>query len=199
MKNNDIIIYSTSREDIDRSGFRKGKGCTGTTVAPSNSGGISASRVQQNARAKTAGLLLLLACFFLPGQAIAGVTPLNDRTSPGYLKVFSATQESQWGEGGYYYLHTGYRVYDSNGKVVKWVENHDSSIDEAPQKVELTPGTYTIWAQSDKDGYVKVPVTIKLDRITTVHLETGSGDNREVLHSTKVTKSLSRHIVDSKS
>jgi flagellar hook assembly protein FlgD len=99
-------------------------------------------------------------------------TEQYDKVSVGYLTVFSSTEETQWGEGSYYYVHTGYRIYDSAGKVVKWVENHDTSIDEDPQKVELAPGTYTIWAQSDKDGYVKVPVVIKLARTTAVHLET---------------------------
>jgi hypothetical protein len=121
---------------------------------------------------KTMGLLLFLGCSLLQGHTAASTTPPpNDKASLGYLKVFSTTQESQWGEGSYYYLHTGYRIYDSNGKVVKWVENHATSIDEAPEKVELRPGTYTVWAQSDKDGYVKVPVIIRLDGMTTVHLE----------------------------
>jgi len=119
---------------------------------------------------KTLTPLLLLSCFFLQGQAKARNTLPYDKVSFGYLEVFSATQQSQWGEGNYYYPHTGYRIYDSSGKVVKWVENHDTSIDEAPQKVELTPGIYTIWAQSDHNGYVKVPVTIKLARTAAVHL-----------------------------
>jgi hypothetical protein len=34
--------------------------------------------------------------------------------------------------------------------------NHDDSTDETPEKVELAPGKYTIWAQSDKDGYVNI-------------------------------------------
>jgi len=140
-----------------------------------------AAHGRKNAPGKIAGgLLFLLACFFLPRQATAGVTnsagtslPFGqcDPASFGYLKVFSSTQESQWGEGSFFYLHTGYRIYDSKGKVTKWVENHADRADEEPQKVELTPGSYTIWAQSDRDGYVKVPVVVKPDQTTTVHLE----------------------------
>lgn len=130
---------------------------------------------------RPAGAFLLLACLFLPGQARASATlptvapahvGQNDKVTVGYLTVFSSTQETEWGEGSYYYAHTGYRIYDSRGKEVKWVENHNTSIDEDPEKVELSPGTYTIWAQSDRDGYVKMPVVIKLARITAVHLET---------------------------
>jgi len=140
-----------------------------------------ASRTAGNVLAKTVGLLLLLAGFFPQGEARAGVTlpavgPTDpgqyDKVSVGYLTVFSSTEETQWGDGPYYYVHTGYRIYDSAGKAVKWIANHDTSTDEAPEKVELAPGRYTIWAQSDKDGYVKVPVVIKLARTTAVRLET---------------------------
>jgi hypothetical protein len=120
-----------------------------------------------------AGLILLLGCCFLQGHASAGATNPNDaRTGPGYLKVFSSTQESQWGEGSYYYLHSGYRIFDANGRAVKWVENHSDSADETPQKVELAPGAYTIWALSDQAGYMKLPVVIKAARTTAVQLET---------------------------
>ena len=179
MNNNNIIICNTDREGIDRCRCPQCKGCAGTARVCFNSRKLAA-RALGNGLAKTVGLLLLLTCFILQGEAAAGVTGpekrtfsgQNDQASFGYLKVFSSTQESQWGEGSYYYLHTGYRIYDSTGKAVKWVENHNTSIDEDPEKVELAPGAYTIWAQSDKDGYVKVPVVIKPARITAVHLET---------------------------
>jgi hypothetical protein len=131
---------------------------------------------------KTTGLLLLLSCFLLQEKTAASATPTtmeptapgqDGRVSFGCLKVFSATQESQWGEGSYYYLHTGYRIYDSAGTAVKWVENHNTSIDEDPQRVELEPGKYIIWAQSDKNGYVKMSVIIKPGRSTLVDLESG--------------------------
>jgi len=181
MNNIDMIVQDTSRKNINRCQCPKCKGCAGTARVCFNSRKLAA-RAQGNAPAKSAGLFLLLACFFLQGQANADVTsPAGKHMPPGeydkglvgYLKVFSSTQESQWGEGSYYYLHTGYRIFDSNGKTVKWVENHDGRTDEDPEKVELAPGTYTIWAQSDKDGYVKVPVVIKLAQTTAVHLETG--------------------------
>jgi hypothetical protein len=150
-----------------------------TLITRSN--GIPASRARTNALAKTAGLLLLLACFFLPGQAQADDNAFptqaptdpgqNDRVSVGYLMVFSSTEVAVWGDGPNYYVHTGYRIYNSAGKAVKWVTNHDSSVDEVPEKVELAPGQYTIWAQSGKDGFVKVPVVIKLGQTTAVHLE----------------------------
>ena len=175
-----MIVQETSHKDIDLCNCPKCMGRAGTARVCFNSRKL-ASRTTGNALAKTVGLLLLLACFFLQEQARAGVTlpevgptdpGQNDRVSVGFLTVFSSTEETQWGDGPYYYVHTGYRIYDSTGKVVKWIANHDTSADEAPARVELAPGRYTIWAQSDKDGYVKVPVVIKLARTTAVHLET---------------------------
>jgi hypothetical protein len=182
MNNNDTIVQETSRKDIDRCNCPTCNGRAGTARVCFNSRKL-ASRTAGNALVKTVGLFLLLACFFLPGQAMAAVTlpkvrptdpGQNDRVSVGYLTVFSSTEEAQWGDGPYYYVHTGYRIYDSTGKAVKWIANHDTSTDEAPEKVELAPGRYTIWAQSDKDGYVKVPVIIRLARTTAVHLENGN-------------------------
>jgi hypothetical protein len=183
MNNNDAIVQETSRKEIDRCNCPTCKGRAGTARACFNSRKLAA-RTAGNALAKTVGLLLLMACSFLQGQARAGVTlpavgptdpGQNDKASVGYLMVFSSTEENSpagVSDGDSYYLHTGYRIYDSTGKSVKWVENHDSATDEAPQNVELAPGRYTIWAQSDKDGYVKVAVVIKLARTTAVHLET---------------------------
>jgi hypothetical protein len=138
--------------------------------------------------AKIAGFVLLVGGLFWQGKASADQV---DQGSVGYLKVFSSTQESQWGEGSYYYLHTGYRIFDRNGKAVKWVENHSDRNDEDPEKVELAPGTYIVWAQSDRDGYVKVPVTIKAARISAVHLE--KGDDRKIADPSPAVKAVCRN------
>ena len=135
-----------------------------------------------NKLARPLALVALLACFFAQGQSRADVlhptavstdAGQSERVSIGYLTVYSSTEETQWGEGPYYYVHTGYRIYDSAGKAVKWIANHDAtSTDEAPAKVELAPGRYTIWAQSDKGGYVRVPVIVRRAQTAAVNLET---------------------------
>jgi hypothetical protein len=124
-----------------------------------------------------AGAVLAPALAAIPAHAgpvlpAVGPTPpgVYDKVTVGYLKVFSRTQETQWGEGSYYYPHTAYWIYDTAGKRIT-VDNHDSEIDGNPQKVELTPGRYVVKAWSDNDGLVTVPVIIKLARMTTVNLE----------------------------
>ena len=113
----------------------------------------------------------------------------------GYLKVFSATEEHQWGEGSYYYPHTAYRITDANGKTIKRVENHESDIDESPEKVELAPGTYIVIAESENDGMVRVPVVIKLALTTAVHLEKGRESDREAVNPAQAVRTPSGQIV----
>jgi hypothetical protein len=119
--------------------------------------------------------LLITTAHAGPVLPVVGPTPpgVYDKVSCGYLKVFSRTEQTQWGEDTYYNVHSAYWVYDSNGKRMT-IDNHDSSIDEAPQKVELAPGRYIVKAWSDNDGLVTVPVIIKLARTTTVNLQEGS-------------------------
>jgi hypothetical protein len=115
--------------------------------------------------------------------------------SCGYLKVFSATEEHQWGEGSYYYPHTSYRITDANGKTIKRVENHQTDIDESPETVELAPGTYTVIAQSENDGLVRVPVVIKRARTTALHLEKGRESDHEAVSTSQAVRTPSGQIV----
>jgi hypothetical protein len=100
----------------------------------------------------------------------------DDKVTCGYLKVYSRTEQTQWGENTYYNVHTAYWIYNTSGKRIKTVANHDSSIDETPEKVSLSPGHYVVRAWSDDDGLVTVPVIVKLAETTSVHLESGSAE-----------------------
>ncbi len=116
---------------------------------------------------------LALICFSNPTYAAGGdgvyrpapvdATPTITR---GYLVVYTPTQQMTWGCGDYYFPHTGYRIYDASGKSVEWVPNHNSRIDEDPQRVKLPPGNYTIRAPG-----IAARVQIKLAETTTVHLD----------------------------
>jgi hypothetical protein len=123
--------------------------------------------------AQMAALGLALICFTNQAQAaevggvyrpspLAGGTPVTH----GYLVVYTPTRESTWGFNDEYYLHTGYQIYDSNGRPVEWVTNHDATIDEHPQTVKLVPGNYTIRGRG-----VAARVQIKLAETTRVHLD----------------------------
>ena len=179
MNTNENITSNTDRESANRCNCPKCKGCAGTTRVCFNSRKL-ALRTAGSATVKALGLLLLLASFSLQGQAKAETTRQeagsttpgqHDTGAVGYLTVFSSTEQSQWSDGPYYYVHTAYQIFDASGKAVKWVNNHNDNTDETPARVELAPGKYTIWAQSDKDGYVNISVVIKPAQTATVHLE----------------------------
>jgi hypothetical protein len=128
-----------------------------------------------------AALLLVPAILTLPAHAgpvlpTVGPDSNDDKVTCGYLKVYSRTEQTQWGENTYYNVHTAYWIYNTAGKRIKTVANHDSSIDETPEKVSLTPGHYVVRAWSDDDGLVTVPVIVKLAETTSVHLESGSAE-----------------------
>jgi hypothetical protein len=88
----------------------------------------------------------------------------------GYLLVFTATQTVDADFHNYFDLHTGYDIDDTSGKPFKFVPNHDSDIDEAPDPVLLPSGTYTIVAKS-VGGTVRFPLEVRSGEITTVRLD----------------------------
>lgn len=90
--------------------------------------------------------------------------------SEGLLEVLSATDEFDDG-GLLYYAHSSYTIYALDGKRFKDVENHISRSDENPETVSLPVGYYTVAARSEKNGYVRVPVTIKSGRRTVLALD----------------------------
>ena len=88
----------------------------------------------------------------------------------GYLKVYSATDEFNDGDT-WYFPHSSYSIYTTNGKFFKNVENHISRSDEIPQIVALPVGSYKVEARSEQHGYVRVAVLIKEGQQTILRLD----------------------------
>jgi hypothetical protein len=132
---------------------------------------------------KTKYLSLLLAAGIVPGLAgcISAPTPLalvgpdaHGRMGAGpegYLEVFTATQTIDVDFHSYFSPHLGYDVNDLSGQCVKFVPNHTSDLDEAPDRVALPPGTYQVVAESTWCGLVSVPVVVQPGKTTVVHLD----------------------------
>ena len=92
---------------------------------------------------------------------------LNDQAvlSQGYLIVYSATDRFDDG-GTFYYPHSSYSIYTTDGKLLKNVENHISRSDEIPALVTLPAGSYTILLRSENRGYIRLPIVITAGRRT---------------------------------
>jgi len=115
--------------------------------------------------------------------SIGGVRPgtLEDRTesAQGYLKVYSATDESNDGCLAYY-SHSSYAIYTIDGKLFKSVENHISPTDESPELVTLPAGSYLVIARSNRQGDVGIRVAIKAGQLTVLDLDLGERDGQTV-------------------
>jgi len=101
-----------------------------------------------------------------PGMAQAQAGEL----SQGSLEVYSATDEFKDGDARYF-PHSAYAIYTTDGKLLKNVGNHNSRTDEIPEIVALPVGSYTVVAQAEKHGYVRVPVVIKEGQRTILDLD----------------------------
>jgi len=88
----------------------------------------------------------------------------------GYLKVYSAIEEFKDGDT-WYFPHSSYTIYTTDGKLLKNVENHNSRSDEIPEVVVLPVGSYIIVARAEKDGYVRLPVVIDEGQQTILDLD----------------------------
>jgi len=100
----------------------------------------------------------------------ATVAHFSYKVATGYLKVYSATDESNDGDLRYY-PHSSYIIYTTDGKLVRTVENHVSSSDEAPDVVALPGGSYVVTARSERDGDVQIPVGVAPGQLTVLNLE----------------------------
>jgi len=134
---------------------------------------------------KTTLLIVQLAlCFCVTTVALAGLPQ-------GSLVVYSATD--QFDDGGlFYYAHSSYSIYTTDGKFFKNVENHISRNDEIPTTVTLPIGSYIIEARSESRGYVRLPVVITAGRRTVLDPDKGANGHTETLARTK----HSRHLTD---
>jgi hypothetical protein len=92
--------------------------------------------------AGAAVLPLLASCAITP-TPIASIGPgpahKSWSGSEGYLQVFTATQTVDADFHAYFNVHVGYDVDDASGKLVKYVANHISDIDESVDTVSLPP------------------------------------------------------------
>lgn len=122
--------------------------------------------------------------------------PVLDRVGPaqpkvgssvaeGRLVVHTATETHSDGDNTYYYPHTSYTIYTTDGKRFKWVENHVGSHDESPMLVTIPAGNYDVHAQSDF-GPVIVPVLIKSFKTTEVNLDSATARKSRDTNDTSV-------------
>lgn len=111
------------------------------------------------------------------GVVLAPVGPppagLLETNAPGSLVVFSALAASpDFNDSPYRHRYTDYRIYSADGtQLVQTVHNDTGKLIEGPKPVPLAAGQYRVIARANGYGTVTVPVLIKPDQTTTLHLE----------------------------
>jgi hypothetical protein len=91
----------------------------------------------------------------------------------GALQVYTATETHADGDNTYYCPHSPYLIYNSAGQKARSVLNHVGTMDETPSTVFLPPGAYTVVAEAEGYGRVRIPIVIQARRTTVLHLERG--------------------------
>jgi hypothetical protein len=82
-----------------------------------------------------------------------------------------------YGGSSMYFPHLSYFLESENGWPLRCVANHGTRVDEIPQVVQLPAGRYTLVAEADGLGKVRVPVEIASGRLTRVVLQRFRGEN----------------------
>jgi hypothetical protein len=96
--------------------------------------------------------------------------------SPGELQVFSRLERetdngNEASTDPIWHQHTGYIIYNAQGKRVERVENTTGHYARAPRLVALPAGQYVVKAEAKDYFWAEVPVTIEPGRTTKVHLD----------------------------
>ena len=111
------------------------------------------------------------------GIVLAPVGPpphsAQSRSGSGVLIVFSALSAApNFQSSPYHRTYTDYRVLSADGsELVQEVRNDTGKLLEGPNRVELPVGRYQILARANGYGNVTVPVVIRANQVTTLHLE----------------------------
>ena len=124
------------------------------------------------------GLLLAAGC--LSGQGNLVLDPVGPPPSSGAvgdngnLVVYSAHDPHANFNGLENHIaYTDYRIFSKDGSVLQKVRNDAGRIAGGPATVELPVGDYQVEARANGYGLVKVPVVIKGNQVTVVHLDGG--------------------------
>ena len=88
----------------------------------------------------------------------------------GYLAVYLTADEFKNGNA-WYFPHSFFAIYTTDGKLFKNVTSQYFGDDETPEVVRLPVGSYMVVARSEKDGYIRLPVAIKAGQRTVLDLD----------------------------
>jgi hypothetical protein len=89
----------------------------------------------------------------------------------GQLEVYSALSGRSEGNNPTWRQHSGYHILNSHGRRMEHVMNAPGYYSTLPRLVTLPAGDYIVKARAKGAVWTMVPVVIKPDEITRVHLD----------------------------
>jgi hypothetical protein len=92
------------------------------------------------------------------------------RRTDGDLVVYSATHAATYAQSEYP-VHSEYTIATTDDKVIEQVANESGPFNADPAMVHLPPGEYHVKAQTERGGFVIVPVVIEAGKKTVVDLD----------------------------
>lgn len=95
---------------------------------------------------------------------------INLNNGQGQLVVYTALEVVNASNSDFP-THVGYEIDDTNGKLIRRVDNRTGSFYQTPMSVPLPPGEYKVKALATNHGIVTVPVIVKENEVTTLDLE----------------------------
>jgi hypothetical protein len=84
--------------------------------------------------------------------------------------------------------YSDYKIFTTDGKLLRKVHNKSGTILQDVVKVELSPGKYNVVARANGYGYVTVPVMIAPQQSTILHLEGDSWSDQSVFNQTNAVR-----------
>lgn len=124
------------------------------------------------------GLSSGCALFNRPDVTLDPVGPPPVLVEPGHPPDGSLAVYSAWDSGSpadqsdvAVNHHSDYKIYSSDGKLFKTVNNFAGTFVEDPATVSLLPGHYTVVARAAALGFATVPVVIEAGKTTSVYLD----------------------------
>jgi hypothetical protein len=96
---------------------------------------------------------------------------LRNPATTGQLEVFSALKWRTEGNNPPWHQHTGYYLYNEQGRELRRVDNTVGYYAQAPRIISLPAGRYLVKARAKSIFWLKVPVVIQPGAVTKVHLD----------------------------
>jgi hypothetical protein len=100
--------------------------------------------------------------------------PMANSALMGELMVFSAFDaHAHFNDSRYKRWYSDYKIFSDDGALLPVIHNNVRGVWGGPKPVKLRQGNYRVLVRANAYGWITVPVVIRANDVTTIHLEGG--------------------------